>query len=224
MKKKESKEEKPKLIYKSTLLKRPGWTLKTLEIFDPRVAKEVPNSHYRSGPKSKLYMLTEIESIEKTEEFQNWVEKNQKRIKGAEKAVETKIHNLFELIDQMSVKVRYVGDVLEKAIKTYNRWQEDEFQYFEDLYGDTDFEVRHLNKKSDPDVLERIVVNYIRHKLTNYDRELEKIVGKVGKQFGYKKINQKIYDSIKEAYPEYADECDRQLQYKFGNSKGEDLI
>jgi len=56
--------------------------------------------------------------------------------------------------------------------------------------------------------LERITVNFIRHK---YDRALEEVAGRVGIASAVQAIRAKIYSAIGESYPALADECSRQL-------------
>jgi len=56
--------------------------------------------------------------------------------------------------------------------------------------------------------LERITVNFIRHK---YDRALEEVAGRVGIASAVQAIRARIYSAIGESYPALADECSRQL-------------
>jgi hypothetical protein len=62
----------------------------------------------------------------------------------------------------------------------------------------------------DPAFLERITVNFIRHKLTRYDHELERLAGKVGVRRAVRVIRRRVYEAIAQAYPQYAAECRRQ--------------
>jgi hypothetical protein len=72
--------------------------------------------------------------------------------------------------------------------------------------------------RSDPDFLERITINSIRHHLTSYDTHLEQVVGQIGARQAGKMIRRRIYDEIAKAYPEYAEECQRQMQARYGAS------
>jgi len=47
-----------------------------------------------------------------------------------------------------------------------------------------------------------------------YDNDLCSISGKVGKNLGVKEIRKHIFDAIANAYPQYADECKRQMNPK----------
>jgi hypothetical protein len=64
--------------------------------------------------------------------------------------------------------------------------------------------------------LERITVNYLRHVLSSYEGEIERVYGKVGMRQANKEISRKIYAAISEAYPWLKDECGRQLERKLG--------
>src|SRR5262245_5514124 len=63
---------------------------------------------------------------------------------------------------------------------------------------------------SDKELLDRLRLNYLRRSLTGYDRLLEQVAGTVGAQDACLELKEKVLDAIAEAYPELADECNRQ--------------
>lgn len=63
----------------------------------------------------------------------------------------------------------------------------------------------------DKEVLQRWIVNYIRHNLVDYDDGLEIMYGKVGKIDTYPKFKEAILKKIASVYPQYAEECKRQI-------------
>lgn len=73
--------------------------------------------------------------------------------------------------------------------------------------------------ESEPNFLERITVNYLRHCLTLYKKEIANIAGKVRVSEGYAEISQKVYAAIEESYPELAGECRRQATTKLCSVK-----
>jgi hypothetical protein len=70
---------------------------------------------------------------------------------------------------------------------------------------------REATADSDPAFLARIAVNYVRHSLTRYERDLDRLAGKIGRGEGERLIRRKAYAAIAEAYPHLAAECGRQL-------------
>ena len=69
-------------------------------------------------------------------------------------------------------------------------------------------------KASDQHLLARITVNYIRDALSGYDTELESAVLRIGLFEVRAAIWRKVFAAIAAAYPQYAEECDRQLTAK----------
>jgi hypothetical protein len=63
-------------------------------------------------------------------------------------------------------------------------------------------------------VLERITVNYIRHNLTEYETHLKKVAGQAGRV-----VRRRVYDEIAAQYPEYAEECKRQMRDRSGEAQ-----
>ena len=66
--------------------------------------------------------------------------------------------------------------------------------------------------------LERITVNYVRHRLTSYDRNLERVAGQIGVALAITAIRKRIYAAIAETYPHLAPECERQLARRLGSA------
>ena len=68
------------------------------------------------------------------------------------------------------------------------------------------------NAADAPDgVRERWAVNFVRHRLTEYDRLLEEQAGKVGVNAAVVLIRRRILAAIAAAYPDLADEVSRQI-------------
>lgn len=90
-------------------------------------------------------------------------------------------------------------DAIKKAIKSYN-YNSDGLSF--------------ASPKDDPELLDRITVNYIRHELSQYDHGLASLWGRVGKGEAYLLLNKKIYTAISAQYPELKSECAKQMQRK----------
>lgn len=192
-------------MYTLTQIKQMGFTdsiIKTLNIIPTEIK---PNPHNKKNF-MKLYSEEYIDTILKSSEFVNLVGKNINRRLGALKSTTTKVERLMRDIDNLNITIKRIENVELLALHQYNE------------YNIT--QLRLANVKDDVRFLDRLCVNYIRHELTNYDNSLDFTVGKVGKYKAFNRINEKIYTRIKEVYPQYSEECDRQLKIKIGDDLG----
>ena len=199
-------EEKTPMITKSRLKSERGWTDKLLKTFLPAPDLTKPNLHYKSGPPMLLFAIEKIDAIEQTEEFKKAVAETAKRKEGAKKAVETKLGQLRNWLNAVQVDISDFDrdKLIERACKHYNEMQKDRMDEWQDVYG------KEATADSDPKFLERICVNYLRHRLTRYEQLLDEMSGKVGFAEGYKEIRRKIFAKISERHEWLADECKRQ--------------
>ena len=189
-------------MYTLTQIKQMGFTdsiIKTLNIVPTEIK---PNPHNKKNF-MKLYSEEYIDTILKSSEFVNLVGKNINRRLGALKSTNTKVEKLMRDIDNLNITIKRIENVELLALHQYNE------------YNIT--QLRLANVKDDVRFLDRLCVNYIRHELTNYDNSLDFTVGRVGKYKAFNRINEKIYTRIKEVYPQYSEECDRQLKIKIGD-------
>jgi len=195
--------EKKKLYFTQTeILSREGWTKGIFKNLNLKEDLIKPNPRYRNATPMKLFLIKRIKKIEKSQEFKEAVEKSKTRRLAAKKAVQTKINNTLEMIENFKIKVIKVKDVISEAIESYNS--------FQSYKGSLNFAC----KSSDKHFLDRITVNYIRHELTQYDEKLYALIGKVGKAQAYRLLREKIFLKIMKKYPQYAEECFRQLNTK----------
>lgn len=156
----------------------------------------VPNPHYRSAPPMQLWLLKDVERVMRTKRFKAAQEERATRSAGARKAVATKRQNTAEFVDAMIERIHVKRK--DSASKEFRRHV---------LYGhELDGKIKDLPAE----VYERWAVNYIRHKLTRYDVELFSTKGKVGVAEEYLRYKEAVLDAIKQAYPEFADECEKQ--------------
>jgi hypothetical protein len=203
----------PAMIYRATLLRRPGWTETALERFLPQCDKSVPNPHYKSGPPSSLYLLSRIEEIERTPEFQEWLKEAQPRkaraSAAAPKATATKRQKMLDWIDALTVdiKPRPLDQIREQAVQNHaiRAWERGRETSYQD---------------APQEFLDRITVNFLRHCTTAYERLLDETWGKVGAENAYGLIRARVLAAIADAYPELQSECERQVK-KMGDRAAE---
>jgi hypothetical protein len=182
-----------KYIYRSTLLKREGWSDKAVKLFLPNHDKEVVNPYYKSSPPSKLYELSKVELAEETNEFKFFVDKNKSRKLGASKATETKREKILKYISEIIITVPDIekSQLLKDSVNHYNNWKSNKNYDSYDRLATID---------SDEHFLKRITTNYLRHNLTSYEKELDRIFGKVGTNEAYTILKERINAAIVEKY------------------------
>jgi len=186
-------------------LKERGWTDGIIKKFMPLCDKEKKNPYYASASPMKLYLLERVKQIENTDKFKKELIKSQPRKKASHKAVETKLKKIRDYIKNLKIIVKKIpiDSIQKKAIRDYNDFKEA-----------IEIEYQKATINSDTLFLNRICVNYIRHNLTIYENELEKIFGKVGSKEAYRLLNEEIYSVISSTYPTLSDECITQLLKK----------
>ena len=189
-------------LTQTELLQRTGWTrtiLKKLD-FQPDFVK----NHYLYGKscKVKLFSLKRIEAKEKTSEFIENKYDVQKKKDRARRAVQTKIRNILQKITTLPINVKRVEKVTLLALKSYNDWNEQRMASYVTL------------AEASEAFLARISVNYIRHNLTKYEENIEKICGKTGKVLAYDLERYIVLSEIARVYPEFTEECQRQYWQK----------
>ena len=190
-------------------MKERGWTDKLIRDYYPTPYATKKNPVYASASPMKFYSINEVERIENLPEYKAKLDKlkegKQKRQAAASKAVETKTKSTLEIVKSTKIGVIKIKNkyLLRDAIDAYNDFNCERGR-FESI----------ASKNSDKEFLDRIVVNYVRHNLTEYDYTLYQLVAKTGKSKAYVLLNEKIYSAIAEVYPHLKHECDRQLQEK----------
>lgn len=186
--------EKPQMISIAGLKAR-GWTQALITLLgEPDVVGR--NSHYAKSAPMRLYDTARVASFEVSSEFLAAKAKAARRQCGAKTAVETKRAALMQQVLEMhvSVETRPEHWVRRAAIEAYN-----------ERHWDGDGAAEDAPAK----FLERITVNFIRHK---YDRALEEVAGRVGIASAVQSKDLLSHRrAIGESYPALADECSRQL-------------
>ncbi len=192
-------------FFTKTQLKERNWTDASIQMFLHSYDSESINPMYRSAPTVKLYLQERVKEAEKLDEFKLWLEKSKVRKISAQKAVVTKEDALLSIVNSWSIKIEQCTDkiIIHSAVNDYNYFKSsrEDFESFATVNSDKSF-------------LNRIVVNYLRHQLTEYDNKLDEIAGKVGVDKAYLLLNKKIYTKIAETYPKYKQECSNQLDRK----------
>ena len=190
-------------ITKTDLISIRKWTDRLIKKYMPVPDTIKNNPHFRRASEMKLYKISRVESIEKKELFLIDFQKTILRRKSSSKMVRTKKDNLLIQISELPISVEIIprNELVPLVIDDYN-----DRNYFKDYLTFQDL---------DQSTLQRLTVNYIRHQLTSYNRYLDLILSKVGKEEGYRLLNERIYKCISESYPDLTGECALQLRGKF---------
>jgi hypothetical protein len=219
-----AKAEPAKFITKSTVLQR-GWSEKMIAELLGGHDQEAPNPHYKSGPPMKLYDENRVTREEGTKAFQAASAKLKKhsesRKAGAKRAVQTKAAKTAALIENAVITVRVIerAELIRQARAHQRSRQADREErqmmrgdfgggggYYDDYYVPTPEERAAAEEAFE----QRITVNYIRHRLTEYDANCRRLNSLVGKDAAYRLLRAKVFAAIRTEYPWLADECDRQ--------------
>ena len=102
-----------------------GWTKSLISKFLPDPVLKA-NPHYRKAAPMRLWDEDTVKQVMTTSEFQDAMEKANKRKKSASKAVETKYSNMNHsvqlFIDSITIKVLSDEELKTKALKAKQEW------------------------------------------------------------------------------------------------------
>jgi hypothetical protein len=181
-----------------------GWTATLMRRFLGEPDRTVDNPHYKSAAPMRLYWLARVVEAEASPGFAAASARARRRQAAAVVAVETKRESMRRHVDALRVTVPILqrDELYRRACEHYNERQatrRDPWEYDEADPG-----------RSDQGFLHRISVNYLRHELTMYEHELDRLYGRVGGEEAYHAIRDKVLEAIAEAYPFLVEECQRQ--------------
>lgn len=191
-----------------TALLEQGWTKSMISKLLPEPITKI-NPVYKSASPMRLWSENDVATAEKTEEFADLLQKAQKRSAKAKqiaiRKAEQLMYEMTELVRQLSIPKLSDKKLRRKTIQSkYN------FAAFRGAnygqYEENDFE------NADENTMRRWIVNYIRHELIDYDMDLEKYKGRIGIVKAYPEFKIAVLKRIAEVYPNYADECENQIE------------
>lgn len=187
-------------------LKERGWAEAAISRFVPDCDQITPNPRFKKAAPLELYLLTRIENIEQSNGFKEFALASDKRKAAEPNGNGNENQTLLAEIEGWEILIS--SEALDKlrcdAIDAYNGHQDWICEY--EFRG-----IRFATKDSDPNFLDRITVNYLRHQLSDYGNRLVQLLGPTGKDEAYKALRDKILLAIAERYPELATECRRQV-------------
>jgi len=179
-------------ICKSELLAR-GWTDSLIRDFYPHHDKEKTNPHYRNATPMKLYRLSKVKVAEMSDKFKERLKGAEKRKASARKAVQTKWEQTDNVLNNFSFDIPDIPKerIFQRAVNHYN-----------DLWAERGCYDKYISHYSclDDDTLERLTANYVRHIMTDYDKTLNELSGKVGANIAHSYLQETINRKVHEKY------------------------
>lgn len=203
----EEKEEREKRLTKTTV-KQMGFSDKLIRELLPEPI-EVDNPHYKCAAPMLLFLESDVLKAMNEEPYIAYQEKRKKRKESAKKAVETKRKNLIEEMQSVSDKIIITKMNMQELRKRTIDERNDYYAYLAE-----DCEIYRTTYGADEETQDRWMVNYIRHNLTEYDEELDRLYGRTGKDEAYFLFFKALLQKIATVYPNLEEECKRQIQRK----------
>lgn len=193
----------PESLFSLSDMKARGWTDGLIRMLLGEPDRLKRNPVFSSKAPMKLYSPQRVLLLEQSTEFQDVMKGAAKRQEAARRAVDTKRAKVRSDLSRVTIRVpRLRRDRLTaRACWHYNCRASERGDFAADA-----------NPRCDQDFLDRITVNYLRHCLTDYERELARFVGRIGRVEAYREIKCKVLDAIAGEYPWLATECERQKQ------------
>lgn len=197
------------MYYSTEQLESRGWTKSLIKKFLPK-PDHIKNFRYGCA---YFYGQIHVAEIEQSVEFRELQIKALKRRESAIRGLADRRKEYLDYLEnRMPVRVKELaeGELIERAITSYNnRQMYKAWRKYERGYGD-EFRIFEADQNSDPQFLERITVNFIRHRLTSYDNLLANTHGKLSKQTAIDIIQRRVFTAMVDVYPEYRNEIKRQ--------------
>lgn len=190
-----------------TAVKARRWTDRAVAQFLGPHDKEAPNWRFKSGPPTKLYLLSRVEEAEQSDAYRAFVAANAARVAGARRTVANRDAEVVAKVEArpVSLTVLPLGVIRRRAIRYYN----DEHWYPE--IEDSSLNMP-ASEDSPPVFLDRIMVEYLEHTLSGHYVWLTRLIGHGGKSEGYLVLSRKISEAIATAYPELREECEKKIR------------
>lgn len=186
------------MLIAGDLKKDRGWTDTHIKTFLPEPDQLARNPFSRKAAPMKLYSLERVLQVEATPEFRKAKEASRTRQIAARERALAKKKEAVAVAESLPLRINPEPwpVVRQKAIEHFNK---------------------RLKRSQSPASLktvkhrlDRLTVNYLRHQQTSYEDELKAFKGVVGVGEAYLVVRRRILDLIAEAYPDLAEECERQ--------------
>lgn len=197
-------------LYTMRELSERGWTPAMVRDLLGEADDSRPNPFYASGADMRLWLRERTHQAERTEEWARRRTMADRRSAASKRAANAKRANLLEKVEQVQVQVPALDEdeLRRRAITSFNRRAQEQAETRSRRGGW--YGPEPVDENSDPQFLERITVNYVRHELTRYDQMWSDLAGQVGREQAHRLLRGRVLDEIARVYPALAGECERQ--------------
>lgn len=190
-------------------LRARGWTPRMVRqlLGEPDLLRA--NPYFRTAPQTRLYRVERVEAVEASEEFRAVSAASVRRSVAAKAAAQRRRREVLARIAAEPVDVpRLPPDRLSAVAVAYRNRRDEERSHERWDHVPSPATV----ESCEPEALARWKVNYLRHLLTRYDELLDGLYGSTGRAAAEELLRRRVYAAISEAYPDLAQECERQLR------------
>lgn len=200
-------------------LKARGWTDEAIRRFlgEPDERREGARGSYRWV--AHLYLASRVAAAEALPDFVSWRAERQERGDRARRAADRAAAARVEAARAWEPRIirRPLAEVRLSAIAHYNERLARRCARAEEWgYESVDELPPPATEDSAPAFLDRIAVNYVRHRLTAYDGKMRALTGKQRGEEAIRLLRLRVLDAIAKAYPELAEEARRQRARREG--------
>lgn len=170
------------------------WSPGLVKKFFPKASLECMNPHYRNAAPMLLYSMSEIRKIEERADFKEAFVKAMHFKEAGKNSAEYKRKILIDYASTVKIKLPELEwrDAVAEALYEYNernKWKETEYCNYSKA-----------TESGDKDFLKRIVINHIRHRYTDYDKNMKQFFAKVGVQEAHDILKDRINKEIEKKY------------------------
>ncbi|MEV6049777.1 hypothetical protein [Streptomyces sp. NPDC052107] len=165
------------------------------------------NPHFASAPRTRLCRLDRVETAERSEEFRAVSAAAASRSAAARAAFRRRREVLARIAaEPIDVPRLPARRLTEPAVE--HRDRRDTERTYERRRHAPDPAAA---PAADPHALDRWKVDHLRHRLTRYDELLGGLRGSTGRAAAEELLRRRLCAAVAEAYPDLAQECERQL-------------
>ncbi|MFD3837161.1 hypothetical protein ACFWWC_12980 [Streptomyces sp. NPDC058642] len=204
-------------------LRARGWTAGMVRqlLGEPDLLRA--NPYFRAAPQTRLYRVERVEAVEASEEFRAVAAASARRSVAAKAAARRRRREVLARIAAEPVDVpRLPPDRLSAAAVAHRRRRDEERAQGRPAHGPRGHAPGPTTIESAaPEAPARWKVDYLRHQLPRHDELLNGLLdglrGRAARAAAEELLLRRVYAAISEAYPDLAQECERQLcERKFG--------